>query len=110
MAAAQRTNGALSGMREGALDVACGGATTYAPEPAAAARCVGGKAEVMTLLFFLAAAAAQAPRAVAAPATAVATKTWPTREGDVVLKDFQFRSGEVLPELRMHYTSLGAPH
>jgi len=28
----------------------------------------------------------------------------------VVLKDFAFRSGESLPELRMHYTTLGAPH
>ena len=32
------------------------------------------------------------------------------KEGDVVLKDFAFRSGESLPELRMHYTTLGAPH
>ena len=34
-------------------------------------------------------------------------KVWPTREGDVVLKDFRFRDGETLPELRMHYTTLG---
>lgn len=31
------------------------------------------------------------------------------KEGDVVLKDFRFASGESLPELRMHYTTLGAP-
>ena len=30
-------------------------------------------------------------------------------EGDYVLKDFRFASGEVLPELRMHYRTLGAP-
>jgi homoserine O-acetyltransferase len=30
-------------------------------------------------------------------------------EGDVVLHDFKFRSGESLPELRMHYRSLGQP-
>jgi homoserine O-acetyltransferase len=31
-------------------------------------------------------------------------------EGDSVLKDFRFRSGEVLPELRLHYVTLGTPH
>src|SRR5687768_7588757 len=34
--------------------------------------------------------------------------TWPNqREADVVLKDFRFTSGETLPELRMHYVTLG---
>jgi homoserine O-acetyltransferase len=40
----------------------------------------------------------------------VATKTWPTREQDVILKDFRFRDGEALPELRMHVATLGQPH
>jgi homoserine O-acetyltransferase/O-succinyltransferase len=31
------------------------------------------------------------------------------QEGDYVLRDFYFRSGENLPELRMHYTTLGKP-
>ena len=37
---------------------------------------------------------------------------WASRalERDVVLKDFGFTDGEVLPELRMHVTTLGAPH
>jgi homoserine O-acetyltransferase len=30
-------------------------------------------------------------------------------QGDVVLKDFTFTSGEVLPELRLHYRTLGRP-
>jgi homoserine O-acetyltransferase len=30
-------------------------------------------------------------------------------EGDFVLKDFKFRSGESLPELRIHYRTLGTP-
>jgi homoserine O-acetyltransferase/O-succinyltransferase len=30
-------------------------------------------------------------------------------EGDYVIHDFQFASGETLPELRMHYTYLGKP-
>lgn len=32
-----------------------------------------------------------------------------TTEGDLVVKDFRFRSGEMLPELRLHYTTLGKP-
>jgi homoserine O-acetyltransferase len=32
-----------------------------------------------------------------------------TQEGEVVLRDFRFRSGETLPELRLHYTTLGTP-
>jgi len=39
-----------------------------------------------------------------------ATRTWATHEGDVTLKNFRFRDGETLPELRMHYTTLGSPH
>jgi homoserine O-acetyltransferase/O-succinyltransferase len=31
------------------------------------------------------------------------------REGDFVLKDFRFASGETLPELRIHYRTLGTP-
>jgi homoserine O-acetyltransferase len=30
-------------------------------------------------------------------------------ESDVVLKDFRFTSGETMPELRIHYRTLGAP-
>ena len=31
------------------------------------------------------------------------------KEGEVVLRNFRFRSGEVLPELHLHYTTLGTP-
>src|SRR2546427_7220789 len=35
---------------------------------------------------------------------------WPgATEGDYVVKNFKFRSGETLPELRLHYTTLGKP-
>jgi len=37
-------------------------------------------------------------------------KNWPTREGEVVLRDFRFRDGESLPKVRMHYSTLGSPH
>src|SRR3954464_14230199 len=30
-------------------------------------------------------------------------------EGDFVMKDFKFASGESLPELRIHYRTLGSP-
>jgi homoserine O-acetyltransferase len=48
--------------------------------------------------------------ALAAQLSSPPPQVWPTREGDVVLRNFGFRSGEVLPELRMHYTTLGRPH
>jgi len=32
-----------------------------------------------------------------------------TTEGDFVVKNFKFQSGETLPELRLHYTTLGKP-
>jgi homoserine O-acetyltransferase/O-succinyltransferase len=36
--------------------------------------------------------------------------TWPApQEGDFVVHNFHFQSGEALPELRMHYTTLGKP-
>src|SRR5919201_5136243 len=31
------------------------------------------------------------------------------REGDWIVRDFKFNTGEVLPELRLHYTTLGSP-
>ncbi|WP_426044022.1 alpha/beta fold hydrolase [Caulobacter sp. DWR3-1-2] len=50
---------------------------------------------------FLASAAIVAP-AWAAPAIA-------PKEGNFVVRDFKFRSGETLPELRLHYTTFGEP-
>ena len=59
----------------------------------------------------LLALAAIAPPAPVAPAPVAAVgKVWPTQEADVLLKDFRFASGETLPELRIHYTTLGQPH
>jgi homoserine O-acetyltransferase len=31
------------------------------------------------------------------------------KEGDWVVRDFRFHTGEVMPELRLHYTTVGAP-
>lgn len=51
-------------------------------------------------------AALAACLALAAPVLAQPAVT----EGDHVVRDFRFRSGEVLPELRLHYRTLGTPH
>jgi homoserine O-acetyltransferase len=45
----------------------------------------------------------------AALAHAQSQTTPQPKEGDFVLRDFHFRSGETLPELRLHYTTLGMP-
>jgi homoserine O-acetyltransferase len=38
------------------------------------------------------------------------TASWPAPyEGDFVIHNFRFQSGETAPELRMHYTTLGTP-
>jgi homoserine O-acetyltransferase/O-succinyltransferase len=64
-------------------------------------------------MLFLAALAIAAPSPApsgwGSPAPPSA-KAWPTNEADVVLKNFRFRDGETLPELRIHYTTLGQPH
>ena len=61
------------------------------------------------MLLFIAALALQPATQAAVPASPAAT-SWPTREGDVTLTDFKFRSGETLDSLKMHYTTLGEPH
>jgi homoserine O-acetyltransferase/O-succinyltransferase len=45
---------------------------------------------------------------IAAPPTPP-TPAWPTKEADLSLKTFRFATGENLPELRLHYTTLGTP-
>ncbi len=45
-----------------------------------------------------------------AAASAEAAPAYPDqREGDFVARDFRFQSGDVLPEVRLHYTTLGRP-
>ncbi len=50
--------------------------------------------------------AALALSALAGPGFAA---TLAGQEADFVVRDFHFRSGETLPELRLHYTTLGSP-
>ena len=51
---------------------------------------------------------AQAPAGTTAPAQP--TVSWPVADGTVVLPNFRFGTGETLPELRLHYITLGTPH
>ena len=52
--------------------------------------------------------AAAALIGVAAPTALAAETSWPNyREGDFVIKNYVFKSGESLPELKLHYRTLG---
>jgi homoserine O-acetyltransferase len=35
---------------------------------------------------------------------------WPAKDGTVILPNFRFGTGESLPQLKLHYLTLGAPH
>jgi homoserine O-acetyltransferase len=35
---------------------------------------------------------------------------WPIKDGEFVIPNFRFGTGETLPELRLHYLTLGKPH
>ena len=66
---------------------------------------------VLLLLFAAQAGApAQTPPLASATTPARPAKIWPSRESDFAVRDFRFRSGETLAEVRMHYTTLGQPH
>ncbi|QNA82814.1 alpha/beta fold hydrolase [Sphingomonas sp. So64.6b] len=71
---------------------------------------------MIAALLLLAAQTAAAPQATpaalpisASPAPAPTSK-WPTAEADFHIRDFHFASGETLPDLKLHYTTLGKPH
>jgi homoserine O-acetyltransferase/O-succinyltransferase len=46
---------------------------------------------------------------IPAAARAQSTQVAEPQQGDFVIKDFRFHTGEMLPELRLHYMTLGAP-
>src|SRR5947209_6461109 len=56
--------------------------------------------------MMLAAAFLAAPAAAQAPQASYAAQL---KEGDAVLRDFRFADGERLPEVRIHYATLGTP-
>src|SRR5258706_3907133 len=53
--------------------------------------------------------AAAFPLLVSLPTPGQTAKSPETAEGDFVVKNFKFQSGETLPELRLHYTTVGKP-
>ncbi len=61
-------------------------------------------------LLLLQAAVVQTPPLTPAATPAPAVSRWPARDAQFKIKGFRFRSGEVLPELRINYTTLGSPH
>ena len=62
------------------------------------------------MIGLLALLAAQAPSGWSGGPAPAARAQWATQERDIVLNDVRFRSGENLPQLRIHYTTLGQPH
>jgi homoserine O-acetyltransferase/O-succinyltransferase len=63
---------------------------------------------LFTGLFVATRAGTQSPGSAAPSTPPVAS--WPTADGSVVLPNFRFGTGETLPELRLHYITLGTPH
>jgi len=47
---------------------------------------------------------------VSAVAAAQAPSHWPAQDGTFVIPNFHFGTGETLPQLRLHYLTLGKPH
>jgi homoserine O-acetyltransferase/O-succinyltransferase len=47
---------------------------------------------------------------LASIAAAQTPPLWPTQDGTFTIADFRFGSGETLPQLRLHYLTLGKPH
>ena len=60
---------------------------------------------LMALVGTSVAATAQANSAQATPQS-----HWPTQDSVVTLQNFRFGTGDSLPELRLHYLTLGTPH
>jgi homoserine O-acetyltransferase/O-succinyltransferase len=56
--------------------------------------------------LFLASIAAEGQATSPVPAAS----TWPTVDHTVVLPNFRFGTGETLPQLKLHYLTLGVPH
>lgn len=50
------------------------------------------------------------PATSSAAATQAPASKWPTLDGTVTLADFRFGTGETMPELRLHYLTLGTAH
>jgi homoserine O-acetyltransferase len=65
---------------------------------------------IATALLFGLTALSQTTSSAPAASPVPAAVTWPTTDGTTVLPNFRFGSGETLPELKLHYLTLGTPH
>jgi len=94
-------HGAVAGALAGTLSATCAAAGAVAGALAGAlwATCAAAGALAGVLWATCAAAGVQWP-----------VPGLPSIEADYVVGDFHFASGEMLPELRLHYTTYGKPH
>ena len=67
-------------------------------------------AQLFLVGFLFTAVAAYGQTAPPATASPAAASHWPTQDGNVTLANFRFGTGETLPELKLHYLTLGKPH
>lgn len=65
---------------------------------------------MLSILLLLAAQDVAIPASATTTAPPISASAWPAKESDFVVRDFRFRSGQTLPTLRIHYTTLGSPH
>jgi homoserine O-acetyltransferase len=61
-------------------------------------------------LLLLQATTTQTPPLTPASKSAPSVANWPAQDAQFTFRNFHFRSGEILPELRINYTTLGSPH
>ncbi|WP_083500208.1 alpha/beta fold hydrolase [Sphingomonas endophytica] len=60
--------------------------------------------------LLLQAATGQVPPLTPANRPAPSASHWPARDAQFTIRDFRFRSGETMPDVRINYTTLGSPH
>jgi homoserine O-acetyltransferase/O-succinyltransferase len=69
---------------------------------------------MMRFLLVLGLAVSAAGQTMSAPASSASpastAKVWPTKDGVYTIANFKFGTGESLPELRLHYLTLGTIH
>ena len=67
-------------------------------------------AQLLLVAFLFSASSAYSQNPPSATAYQAPASHWPTQDGTVTLSSFRFGSGETLPELKLHYLTLGTPH
>jgi len=84
--------------------------TSAAPQPRSKHLAIVRSHFVKILIRVLSVLVAVLSAVLAVPAQQTEPATpWPTTEGDFVVHNFAFKSGETLPEVRIHYATLGKP-